>query len=147
MPYWHLKILDHERTHHLIQDQEQEIPATERNEPERYAAGWIDITKYKALTPWLELTPSPSTFRNQANHIIHHWGLVHVGTDSTGRIYSIWDHTDASTNATWRACLFRFAESIVDQMNDVLVEEVNLFLDSSFDRVAEMKNAMCQAQS
>jgi hypothetical protein len=32
MPYRHLKILDHERTHHLIQDQEQEIPATERNE-------------------------------------------------------------------------------------------------------------------
>ena len=28
-------------------------------------------------------------------------------------------------------------------MNDVLVQEVNLFLDSSFDRVAEMKNAMC----
>ena len=32
-------------------------------------------------------------------------------------------------------------------MNDVLVQEVNLFLDSSFDRVAEMKNAMCQAQA
>ena len=32
-------------------------------------------------------------------------------------------------------------------MNDVLVQEVDLFLDSSFDRVAEMKNAMCQAQA
>ena len=32
-------------------------------------------------------------------------------------------------------------------MNDVLVQEVNLFLDSSFERVAEMKNAMCQAQA
>ena len=28
MPYRHLKILDHERTHHLIQDQEQNIPLT-----------------------------------------------------------------------------------------------------------------------
>jgi hypothetical protein len=32
MPYRHLKVLDQERHHHLIQDQEQEIPATERNE-------------------------------------------------------------------------------------------------------------------
>jgi hypothetical protein len=32
-------------------------------------------------------------------------------------------------------------------MNDVLVQEVNLFLDSSFERVAEMKHAMCQAQA
>ena len=32
MPYRHLKVLDQERTNYLIQDQEQEIPATERNE-------------------------------------------------------------------------------------------------------------------
>jgi hypothetical protein len=31
VPYWHLKVLDQERTNHLVQDQEQEIPATERN--------------------------------------------------------------------------------------------------------------------
>ena len=45
--------------------------------------------------------------------------------------------------------IIRFANStgIVDRMNDVLVQEVNLFLDSSFERVAEMKNAMCQAQA
>ena len=73
---------------------------------------------------------------------------MYVGT-STGRIYSIGYHNDASTHGTWRACLFRFADStgIVDRMNDVLVQEVNLFLDSSFERVAEMKNAMCQAQA
>ena len=32
VPYLHLKVLDQERTNHLVQDQEQEIPATERNE-------------------------------------------------------------------------------------------------------------------
>ena len=32
-------------------------------------------------------------------------------------------------------------------MNDVLVQQVDLFLDSAFDRVAEMKNATCQAQA
>ncbi len=31
VPYRHLKVLDQERTNHLVQDQEQEIPATERN--------------------------------------------------------------------------------------------------------------------
>ncbi len=31
VPYWHLKVLDQERTNHLVQDQEQEIAATERN--------------------------------------------------------------------------------------------------------------------
>jgi len=40
-----------------------------------------------------------------------------------------------------------WCSGIVDRMNDVLVQEVNLFLDSSFERVAEMKNAMCQAQA
>jgi len=32
VPYRHLKVLDQERTNHLIQDQEQEKSATERNE-------------------------------------------------------------------------------------------------------------------
>ncbi len=32
VPYWHLKLLDQERTYHLVQDQEQEIPATARSE-------------------------------------------------------------------------------------------------------------------
>jgi hypothetical protein len=32
VPYRHLKVLDQERTNHLVQDQEQEIPATERSE-------------------------------------------------------------------------------------------------------------------
>ena len=32
VPYWHLKVLDQERTNHLVQDQEQEIPATARSE-------------------------------------------------------------------------------------------------------------------
>jgi hypothetical protein len=32
VPYRHLKVLDQERTNHLIQDQDQEILATERNE-------------------------------------------------------------------------------------------------------------------
>jgi hypothetical protein len=32
VPYRHLKVLDQERTNHLVQDQEQEISATERNE-------------------------------------------------------------------------------------------------------------------
>jgi hypothetical protein len=30
VPYRHLKVLDQERTNHLIQDQEQEITAMER---------------------------------------------------------------------------------------------------------------------
>ncbi len=55
VPYRHLKVLDQERTNHLVQDQEQEIPATERNET------WGHY-EYNALTPGLELTPSPSTF-------------------------------------------------------------------------------------
>jgi hypothetical protein len=29
VPYWHLKVLGQDRTNHLIQDQEQEIPASE----------------------------------------------------------------------------------------------------------------------
>jgi hypothetical protein len=32
VPYWHLKVLDQERTNNLVQDQEQEIPATARSE-------------------------------------------------------------------------------------------------------------------
>ena len=32
VPYRHLKVLDQERTHRFIQDQEQEISATKRNE-------------------------------------------------------------------------------------------------------------------
>ena len=32
VPYKHLKVLDQERTNHLVQDQEQEISATERDE-------------------------------------------------------------------------------------------------------------------
>ena len=87
------------------------------------------------------MTPSPSAFRNQANYIIHHGVLVYVGTDS--RIYAIGDHTDASTHG--RACLSRFAESGVNQMKDVLVQQADLLLDSSFDRAAEMKNTMRQA--
>ena len=70
---------------------------------------------------------------------------MYVGTDSKGRIYSIGDHKDASTHK--RACLFRFAESVVDRLNDVLVQLIDLLLDSSFDRAAEMKNAMRQAQA
>jgi hypothetical protein len=31
VPYWHLKVLHQVRTNHLIQDQEQEKPATEWN--------------------------------------------------------------------------------------------------------------------
>ncbi len=68
---------------------------------------------------------------------------MYVGTDT--RIYSIGDHKDASTHGG--ACLFRFAESVVDQMNDVLVQQVDLLLDSSFDRAAEINNATRQAQA
>jgi hypothetical protein len=32
VPYRHIKVLDQERTNHLVKDQEQEIPATERSE-------------------------------------------------------------------------------------------------------------------
>ena len=38
-------------------------------------------------------------------------------------------------------------EHVVDQMNNVLVHQVALLLDSSFDRVAERKKIIRQAQT
>ncbi len=57
VPYRHIKVFDQERTNDIVQDIEQEIPATEWNEKWGH---WCN--DHNALTPGLELTLSPSSF-------------------------------------------------------------------------------------